>query len=378
MNKLKIVFDVDDVIVDFTRTVCLAASQKFGKLFPFEKVSWGFTSWEKEETEYAKRLFNDPEFYKMVPVKEGMIPVIREIAQRGHEVLFCTSVWSNVSTLRFNFLMENFPDIPPRNIIITGRKDLIDCDILFDDSPLHFMNTRARIPVAVTNPWNIGIHNMVRAEKPDDFRTIVNLAEDGYSKSDILKLQQPVYTGKKPCCIVLVGASGSGKTTITDALLDRYPKKFGKVITDTTRDPRPGEKNGVDYFFRSEEEFTEREKRGMYVESSVYAGKHYGSSKEAVDAVLDSGKNALFVMDINGANAIREMMPNESLAIYLQRDSSALIRSILERDVSDSEKNSRILQLMKDFESERHCDYTVRNDNLAVDRAVREITEIVL
>lgn len=375
--KLKIVFDVDDVIVDFTRMVCLAASQRFGKEFPFEDVSWGFTTWEPEETKYAKKLFNDPEFYKKVPIIEGMIPVIKETVKRGHEVFFCTSVWSDVSTLRFNFLMEAFPEVSPKNIIITGRKDLVECDILFDDCPTHFINTRARIPVAATSPWNKDINNVIRVSCPDDYLTVIGLAEDGYSKSDILEVQQPTYVGKKPCCIVIVGASGSGKTTVLEKLIETHPLYFGKVISDTTRLPRPGEENGVNYFFRTKEEFEERRKQGMYLESSMYAGMWYGSSKESVGKVLSDGKNAVFIMDINGANAVRQMMPDQSVAIYLERDKSELIAAILERDVPCSEKNNRILQLQKDFESERYCDYKVRNDQ-SVEDAVEKIVDLVL
>ena len=123
----------------------------------------------------------------------GAKKAVEEMVNRGHEVLFCTATYSNVMTTRALYIINHFKGIHPRNIIITGRKDVVECDIMFDDSVNNLINSKAKVPVAVTSPWNNELIGFVRAEKPDDYIKIVDLVEQGYTKHDILKMQQPKY-----------------------------------------------------------------------------------------------------------------------------------------------------------------------------------------
>lgn len=376
MRKLRIFFDVDDVLVSFTKGICNICEKKFNKPFNYEDVVWGFKNCEKEEIEFIESLFCNVDFIDSLPLMNGAIKAVNEMIDRGHEVMFCTATYSTVMTTRALYLINHFKDIHPRNIIITGRKDVIDGDILFDDSVNNIVNSRVKVPVVVTSPWNKDLTGYVRAEDPEDYIKIVDLVEQGYSKHDILALQEPKYLGSTPCIISVVGPSGSGKTTIAEYLLNNYSDRFEKVITDTTRNPREGEINGVHYNFRTPEEFQKNVENGRYAEFSPYAKNRYGSPKKEIDRILKSGKCPIMVLDVNGANSMSKEYPNQSFSVFLNRSKEELIASILERNIPQTDKINRIIQLEKDFQASASCTYAIDNDG-TIENAAKKILAIL-
>ena len=375
-TKLRIVFDVDDVLVSFTKGICKKCEEKFHKKFRYEDVVSGFKNCQPEEIEYIESLFCDTEFIESLPMIRGAKKAVEEMVNRGHEVLFCTATYSNVMTTRALYIINHFKGIHPRNIIITGRKDVVECDIMFDDSVNNLINSKAKVPVAVTSPWNNELIGFVRAEKPDDYIKIVDLVEQGYTKHDILKMQQPKYEGSKDCCIILQGPSAAGKTVIAEYLVNTYPDKFEKVVTDTTRAPRDGEVDGVSYNFRTEKEFLEIVAADGYAEYSEYAGKYYGSSKIALNAIMESGKCPIIVLDKNGAEAIKKAYPNNAFSVFVERDKEELIKAILDRNIPIEDKAKRIAQLDIDINAALSCTYSIKN-NTTVAEAAESILALI-
>ena len=156
--------------------------------------------------------------------------------------------------------------------------------------------------------------------------------------------------------VVLVGPSGSGKTAVAE--------NFEKLTTCTTRDPREGEINGIHYNFFTHEKFVEMLHENCFVEYSEYAGNLYGTRFEELDKALTANKEVVIVMDVNGAKAIKERYPNNSISIFLDRNKYDLIMAILERKISNEEKTKRIIQLDEDDKAREHCDYVVKNEIL--------------
>lgn len=100
--------------------------------------------------------------------------------------------------------------------------------------------------------------------------------------------------------IVLFGPSGCGKSTLKNRLMKDYPEKFGFSVSHTTRNPRPGETNGKEYYFTSRDVMQQSIDRGEFIESAVYNQNLYGTSKKAVQDVLDAGKVCLLDIDMQG------------------------------------------------------------------------------
>lgn len=161
--------------------------------------------------------------------------------------------------------------------------------------------------------------------------------------------------------VVLVGPSGSGKTTIANELAKRG---FPKATTCTTRNKREGEMEGVSYFFLSQGEFLHRVSTGDIVEFSIYANNFYGTSASTLKDYISTNKKVVLVMDINGAETVKKMFPENVVTIFLDRDERDLIKAILERNVSNDEKTDRIMQLKHDFEAAEKCDFVVQNKDI--------------
>lgn len=108
-----------------------------------------------------------------------------------------------------------------------------------------------------------------------------------------------------PFLLILSSPSGAGKTTIAKALLAARDD-LGYSVSATTRPPRPGEKDGVDYYFMTEEEFRRRRDAGEFLEWAEYSGYLYGTLRSEVDRVLSSGRHVIMDIDVQGARAIRQ------------------------------------------------------------------------
>ncbi|MDI9413414.1 MAG: guanylate kinase [Bacillota bacterium] len=176
--------------------------------------------------------------------------------------------------------------------------------------------------------------------------------------------------------IVLSGPSGSGKNSVINAVFPTIPNlKYS--ISVTTRPPRSGEVDGVNYFFRTEEEFDQLIEDGLLLEWASFVGYRYGTPKSFVQDQIDSGNAVIMDVDIQGAIQIREKMP-EAIFVFLLPPTWEELRRRLKLRGSDSTdviKN----RLAKSEEEIKHIvdyDYFVVNDDLSA--AAEQLRQIIL
>ena len=150
----------------------------------------------------------------------------------------------------------------------------------------------------------------------------------------------------KPNLLIIISApSGGGKTTLCQALLDVNPSTVVRAITCTTRPARPGEKDGVDYYFLDAADFLKRVQAGNFLEHATVHGNSYGTLKSEVLNKLRQGKDVLLNIDVQGAATIRaksdadEDIRNALVTIFLAPPSMATLEERLKKRDSDSPAN---------------------------------------
>lgn len=174
---------------------------------------------------------------------------------------------------------------------------------------------------------------------------------------------------------ILSAPSGTGKSTVASKLLHQVDG-LRKVITATTREPRPGEKDGVDYIFMSREEFERGIENGMFLEYAEVYGNYYGTPKDQVERNIKENVDSLLVIDVQGAFRVKEVFP-EAVSIFLLPPSlEELRRRMIGRGYRDSNMDLRLEMAKKEIPCARFFDYVIIND--FVDKAVDQIRSIIL
>ena len=165
--------------------------------------------------------------------------------------------------------------------------------------------------------------------------------------------------------IILSGPSGAGKGTIHNELL-KTEKNLTYSISMTTRDKRPGEKDGVDYYFVSVEEFEKEIEKGSFLEYACVHGNYYGTLKKNVFDSLDNGFDVMLEIDIQGALKIKEANPNAIFIFIMPPSMRELKNRLVNRGTETKEK---IIEMNK-------YNYVVINDE--VDLAVEKVRSIMI
>ncbi|XP_078358874.1 LOW QUALITY PROTEIN: guanylate kinase-like [Oculina patagonica] len=148
--------------------------------------------------------------------------------------------------------------------------------------------------------------------------------------------------------LVLFGPSGCGKSTLKNRLLKEYPEKFGFSVSHTTRSPRPGETNGKEYHFTNRELMQKAIDAGEFIESAVYNQNLYGTSKKAVQDVLDAGKVCLLDIDMQGVISLKKT-DMDCYYIFVKTPSiEELERRLRARGTETEESLSRRLNIAKE------------------------------
>ena len=174
--------------------------------------------------------------------------------------------------------------------------------------------------------------------------------------------------------VVLSGASGVGKTAIAAELL-RLPQ-FARAVTATTRAPRPGEKDGVDYHFLTDAAFREKVARGEFLEHAEVHGRLYGTPRDAVQAIAGRGLVCLLVIDVQGAATLRRDKVAGRFVFVAPPSLEELERRLRGRGTESEEAIARRLAAARQEIAESGSyDAVVINDDLG--RAVREISALV-
>lgn len=180
-----------------------------------------------------------------------------------------------------------------------------------------------------------------------------------------------------PRIVVLSAPSGGGKTTIAKAVRERHPDKFGFSVSATTRRPRAGEQNGVDYHFQSRSEFLEGVEAGKFLEHAEYGGELYGTLKSEVERVVQSGKHVLLDIEVEGARQVREQYPPpRSVSVFiLPSDPRVLLERLRARGSESADQLKwRLERAEHELNQAPNFERWVHNDDLQT--AVREVAAI--
>jgi guanylate kinase len=178
--------------------------------------------------------------------------------------------------------------------------------------------------------------------------------------------------------ILFSAPSGCGKTTIIKQLLQYYDC-FEFSISATSRSPREGERDGVDYYFLTQEEFQRRVDAGEFLEwEEVYQGLRYGTLKSEIDRIWDKGHVIIFDVDVNGGKNIKRYFGDRALSIFVMPPSIEVLEQRLRSRGTDSEESirKRLARSAQELGESKCFDCTIVNDDLQV--AVEATRERVL
>lgn len=174
---------------------------------------------------------------------------------------------------------------------------------------------------------------------------------------------------------VISAPSGSGKTTICRALLARV-ERLSLSISYTTREKKPGEAHGVDYYFVDEEKFDNMVKSKEFLEWASVYGKRYGTSRSTVDAIVARGDDAVLEIDVQGGRSVKAAAPEAVLIGILPPDRETLRERLFGRGRDSREEMERRLEAArKEIAALKGYDYLVVNEEL--ETAVRQVEWIV-
>lgn len=176
--------------------------------------------------------------------------------------------------------------------------------------------------------------------------------------------------------IVMSGPSGVGKGTVRKAIFESKEIDFQYSVSMTTRKKREGEIEGVDYYFRSKEEFEDMIKAGEMLEYAEYVGNYYGTPLSYVNQTLDEGKDVFLEIEVQGAQQVREKIPDGVYIFLIPPDIIELKSRILGRGTDADEVIEKRMKVAKEeIEMMALYDYAVVNDKVPL--AVERIKNII-
>ena len=190
-------------------------------------------------------------------------------------------------------------------------------------------------------------------------------------------LSGPVFRGRRRgMMLVLSSPSGAGKTTLSKRLISMNPDVV-LSISATTRAPRPGERDGEDYIFMSEDDFLAERDAGRFYEWAEVFGNYYGTPKGPIEEALDDGRDVVFDIDWQGARKLAEQSAEDVVRVFILPPSMSLLRDRLTKRGQDGAEiiESRMARAKAEIEHWDEYDYVILNDDFS--RALEKLTEIL-
>lgn len=182
---------------------------------------------------------------------------------------------------------------------------------------------------------------------------------------------------KKGLIIVVSGPAGSGKGTVVRLLREKLPS-IGFSVSATTRKPRPGEENGVHYYFIPKEKFVRKIETGEVLEYTSYCDNYYGTLKSEAERVVLAGRDLILEIEVNGAAQIKKLYPDAVCVMLLPPDSGALEARLRGRGTESDEIIKRRLERAKE---ELSClpsyDYVIVNADNASEECANKLMSII-
>ena len=175
---------------------------------------------------------------------------------------------------------------------------------------------------------------------------------------------------------VVSGFSGSGKGTIMKELMKKYSERYALSISATTRAPRPGECDGVEYFFRTREEFERMIAEDALIEYAQFVGNYYGTPRTYVEEQLNAGKDVILEIEIQGALKVKKKFPDTLLLFVSPPSAGELKNRLVGRGTETMEViDSRLARAVEEAEGIEEYDYL--NTRSSVEECVEEVNHII-
>ena len=180
---------------------------------------------------------------------------------------------------------------------------------------------------------------------------------------------------KQGTLVVVSGFAGTGKGTVMKELLSRYDS-YALSISATTRNPRPGEVDGREYFFKTKEEFEEMIEKDEFVEFACYVGNYYGTPKKYVQEQLAEGQDVILEIEIQGALNIKSQFP-DALLLFIAPPSADVLKQRLVGRGTETEEviEQRLARAVEESKGIENYDYLVVNDEL--DECVENVHQMI-
>jgi guanylate kinase len=178
-----------------------------------------------------------------------------------------------------------------------------------------------------------------------------------------------------PAVFVITGPSGVGKGTLIRGLLERVPE-LELSVSATTRAPRPGERDGIDYHFLSADQFQRHVDAGDFVEHASYSGNRYGTLRSELERRLSAGEPVVLEIEVQGARQVRAAMP-DAVAVFIAPPSAEALRARLVGRGTDTpdEVDVRMRTAERELEARSEFAHVIVNDRL--ERAIAELEAVV-
>ena len=169
---------------------------------------------------------------------------------------------------------------------------------------------------------------------------------------------------KQGTLVVVSGFAGTGKGTVMKELLGRYDS-YALSISATTRQPRPTEVDGREYFFKTKEEFEKMIEENEFLEYACYVGNYYGTPRKYVEEQLSEGRDVILEIEIQGALHIKEQFPDALLLFIAPPSADVLKQRLTDRGTESAEViESRLARAVEESKGIEQYDYLVVNDDL--------------
>lgn len=178
--------------------------------------------------------------------------------------------------------------------------------------------------------------------------------------------------------IIFSAPSGSGKSSIIHRLMSVYQLPAEFSISATSRPPRGEEKDGVDYYFLTPQEFEQKITNGEFLEyEEVYSGLYYGTLKKEINNALEKGRNIILDVDVKGALAVKRQYGESALAIFIEPPSVEVLKERLEKRGTDTPEKiqQRVEKATEELTYISYFDRVVSNEELSV--ACEEVYKII-
>ncbi len=183
-------------------------------------------------------------------------------------------------------------------------------------------------------------------------------------------------TDSKGLLLVVSGPAGSGKSTVLAEIVK--DADFAYSVSATTRQPRPGEINGVNYHFITPEEFEEHVKNGDFVEYAEYVGNRYGTLYSEIKGKTDEGINVILELEVQGAENVKRMFPEAVLVWILPPDYTTLEQRLRGRGTENDDVITKRMQTaVKELQKFKLYDYVIMNETDKTEDAIKAFKDIV-